>query len=265
MTNRLLTCFLVAAFVALFSLAPAVAQAQDMRAEIEALKKGQDAMAKDVAEIKKMLVAMQPKKPKPFEPMDISIKGSPARGRADAKVTMVEFTDYQCPYCRRHKVNTLSQILKNYVETGKVKYHLGQFPLGSIHKRAAAASQAALCGGDQGKYWELHDAIFDNQRKLSDDDLAGYAEAAGLDVAVFKDCLSTGKHALKVKADLQEGTKAGVRGTPSFVMGLTDPDTDEKFHATVFLRGAQPYAAFQKAIDELLAGKADAKPKTETE
>ena len=171
---------------------------------------------------------------------------------------MVEFTDYQCPFCRRHKTNTFSKILKDYVETGKVKYHLGQFPLGSIHPRAAAASQAALCGADQGKYWEMHDEIFNNQRKLSDEDLAGYAEGIGLDVALFNDCLTSGKHALKVKADLEQGTKAGVRGTPSFVLGLTDPDSDEKFRATVFLRGAQPYAAFQKALDALLAGEGQA-------
>ena len=95
--------------------------------------------------------------------------------------------------------------------------------------------------------------------------MAGYAGQVGLDVAAFKSSLSSGKHALKVKANLEEGTKAGVRGTPSFLLGLTDPDNDQKFRATVFLRGAQPYAAFQKAIDDLLAGNGDAKPEGKTE
>jgi protein-disulfide isomerase len=265
MTKRILTCFMAMALPALFSLAPAAAQSQDLRAEIEALKDGQEVIAKDVAAIKEMLEAMQPQKPKPFEPMDITLSGSPFQGNLDAKVTLVEFTDYQCPFCKRHKTGTMPEILKNYVETGKVKYYLREFPLISIHPRAAKASEAALCGGDQGKYWELHEALFSDQKKMSDADFIAHAASTGLDVEAFKACLSGGKHASKVKADLDEGMKAGVRGTPSFVLGLTDPNNDEKFRATQFIRGAQPYAAFQKAIDELLAGGGDAKAEAKTE
>lgn len=264
MTKKVVTCVSVAIFFTLCTLTPALAQS-DVRAEIEALKKGQDAIAKDVAAIKEMLQAAQPPKPKPFEPMDITLKGSPFQGNADAKVTLVEFTDYQCPFCKRHKTSTLPQILKNYVETGKVKYYLREFPLISIHPRAAKASEAALCAGDQGKYWGMHEAIFNDQKKLSDADFVSYAAAAGLDGGSFKSCLESGKYADKVKADLDEGTKAGVRGTPSFVVGLTDPGTGDKFRALEFIRGAQPYAAFQKVIDDLLAGEKPAAEQTGSE
>ena len=133
-----------------------------------------------------------------------------------------------------------------------------QFPL-SIHKQAARASAAALCAGDQGKYWEVNDKIFANQRKLSDDDLLGYADESGLDQGQFKDCLQSNKYAAQVDRDVAEGTKGGVRGTPSFFLGLTDPNDNSKFHATKFLRGALPFASFKKVIDELLADNEGAK------
>ena len=230
----------------------------EIREEIQTLKEGQQGIQEDVAEIKKMLEAMQPKKPEPFKPVEVSLEGTPVMGENDAKVTIVEFTDYQCPFCARHFTGTLPQIVKNYVETGKVRYALREFPLTSIHPRATKASEAALCAGDQGKYWEMHDLIFKNQRKLSDADLLGHADTLALDKSGFETCLTSGKYTEQVKNDVQFGAKAGVRGTPSFVLGLTDPSNGKKFTATEFLRGAQPYAAFQKAIESLLAG--DAKP-----
>lgn len=225
----------------------------ELKQEIEALKKGQHAIQSDVAEIRKLLEASQPKKPEPFKPLEVSLDGTPVMGEADAKVTIVEFTDYQCPFCARHFSGTLPQIVKNYVETGKVRYALREFPLTSIHPRATKASEAALCAGDQGKYWEMHDLIFKNQRKLSDADLLAHSETLALDKSGFQSCLESGKYTEQVKNDVQFGAKAGVRGTPSFVLGLTDPNNSKKFTATEFLRGAQGYAAFEKAIEALLA------------
>ena len=242
------------------TLIPVSAQTADLGAEIEALKKGQAAIQKDVAEIKKMLVAMQPAKPKPFAPLDISLKGAPFQGSADAKVAVVEFTDYQCPFCKRHKTGTLPALTKEYIDTGKIKYIMRQFPLKSIHKQAAKASAAALCAGDQGKYWEVSDKIFANQRKIADADLLGYAEESGVDKTQFTECVESDKYAAQVDKDVAEGMKGGVRGTPSFFLGLTDPNDDTKFRATQFLRGAQPFAAFKRVIDKLLAGKAEKAP-----
>jgi len=230
----------------------------ELREQVQALKVGQKSIQDDVADIKKMLEAMRPKKPEPFKPIDVSLEGTPVMGKADAKVTIVEFTDYQCPFCGRHFKSTLPQIVKNYVEAGKVRYAVREFPLTSLHPRAAKAAEAALCAGDQGKYWEMHDLIFKNQRTLQDEALLSNAETLALDKPAFQACLESSEHAGQVKQDVQFGAKAGVRGTPSFVLGLTDPKDENKFVATEFLRGAQPYAAFEKAIDGLLNG--DAKP-----
>ncbi len=182
----------------------------------------------------------------------MSIKGAPFLGEADAKLTLVEFTDYQCSFCKRHFTAVLPQIKKDYVDTGKVKYVMRQFPLVSIHPRATKASEAALCAGDQGKYWEVHYRIFGDQRKLSDEDLLGHAEAEGLEGTQFQDCLSSGKYTQRVKTDAEEGAKAGVRGTPSFFLGLTDPSSPDKIRATQYIRGAQAFRSFKTAIDKIL-------------
>ena len=144
--------------------------------------------------------------------------------------------------------------MKNYVEAGKVRYAMREFPLTSIHPRATKASEAALCAGDQGKYWEMHDLIFNNQRKLADADLLAHADALAIDKSAFRACLESGKYAEQVKRDVEFGAKAGVRGTPSFLIGRTNPKNQNSFTATEFLRGAQPYAAFEKAIEGLLKG-----------
>ncbi len=229
---------------------------QALRKEIDALRSGQQAIQKDLAEIKKLRQNQRPRPnaPAPFKPQDVSIKGAPFLGDANAKLTLVEFTDYQCPFCKRHFNGVLPQIKKDYVDTGKVKYVMRQFPLVSIHPRATKASEAALCAGDQGKYWEVHDRIFRDQRKLSDEDLQAHAEAESLESGQFKDCLSSGKYTEQVKTDAAEGATAGVRGTPSFFLGLTDPSNSEKIMATEYIRGAQAFPSFKTAIDKMLSG-----------
>ncbi len=256
------------AAIGLFALAlgqPVAAQVlENLRAEIQELKKGQADLKNDLAVIKK-LIESQPRAAAgaaAFKPLEISLKGSPTQGSLAAKVTLVEFTDYQCPFCSRHKNQTSPQIISEYVLPGKVRYVLREFPLANIDSRATKASQGALCAGEVGgedKYWELHTALFANQKKLSDDDIYGYAEAAGVDMGAFKVCYVADKFAEKIKFDLAEGQKAGIRGTPSFLLGLTDPDNPDKLMATKYIRGAQPFAAFQKEIDAMLNQKEPAK------
>ena len=236
----------------------------DLQADIQALKKGQADLKNDLAVIKKLIEA-QPKaaaRAAEFKPLEISLKGSPTQGSLAANVTLVEFTDYQCPFCSRHETQTSPKIISEYVLPGKVRYVLREFPLSNIHPRAAKAAQGALCAGEVGgeaKYWELHNVLFANQKKLSDDDIYGYAEAADISMGAFKTCYVADKFAEKIKLDLAEDQKAGISGTPSFLLGLTDPDNPDKLMATKYIRGAQPFAAFQKEIDELPTQKEAAK------
>jgi protein-disulfide isomerase len=237
------------------------AEVQALQSEIEGLKSGQEAMQKDLAAIKQLLeqrqqAAARPRKP-PFEPLDLDIADAPTLGTANAPVTLVEFTDYQCPFCRRHDAQVRPALLKAYVETGKLKYVVREFPIAQLHPRAPKAAEAALCAADQGRYWEMHEVMFANQEKLSLADLAAHAGTIGLDVTTFKDCLDGGKYAGRVQVDLQAGRKARVSGTPTFFLGLSDPNAPGKLRATERLIGAQPYDVFRKTIEALLAKSAN--------
>ncbi len=165
----------------------------------------------------------------------------PVRGPAHAPVTLVEFSDFQCPYCAA-LTRTLADVLKRYPDQVKVVFR--QFPLEHLHPDAMRAAQSSVCAQDQGKFWEMHDQLFKGGG-LSEDDIAKKATAAGLDADAFKACLADAKTAERVKADMDAGVALGITSTPSFFINGRP------------LRGAMPYQEVVKVIDEELraAGK----------
>ncbi len=255
----IITVAVIGALVpACYAIAPLAAAAQEdssaISAEISELKKGQDAIRKDLEEIKKLLAARPapPAAPPAVEKIDavVAVGGIAPQGKAAAPLTLIEFTDYQCPYCSRHAQQTVPQLVKDYVDTGKVRYTIRDFPLEQIHPNAAKAAEAARCAGDQDKYWEMHDKLFSNQKELQPEKLAEYAKAIGLNEGAFKACLDQGKYTQAVKQDLEAGSKLGVRGTPTVVLGVSD---GAQVKNAVIIRGAQSYANFKAEIDKLLA------------
>lgn len=235
----------------------------ELKEEVKGLKEGQATMQKDLADIKKLLEAgakpaAQRPAPKPFEPRDVSVAGAPVMGQEKAQLTLIEYSDYQCPFCRRHKDNTLPQLKENYIDTAKLKFVMREFPLTSLHPRAVAASLAALCASDQGKYWQMHDVLFENQREMSDEQITSYAESAGLDVATFTECMDSGKYDEQVQRDLAEGREMGIGGTPSFALGVTDPSDPTKVKVVKIIKGAQSFDVFSKEIEALLNPAGDA-------
>ncbi len=170
-------------------------------------------------------------------------------GQADAPVTIIEFTDYQCPFCGRHFTQTYSQIKTNYIDTGKVKYVSRDFPL-SFHPFAQKASEAAECAEDQGKFWEMHDKLFETQAVWSGvADAVGsfkqYAKDLGLNAATFDSCLDGGTHAQEVKDDMADGSASGIDGTPGF--WILGPDGQSQK-----ISGAYPYETFSAAVDGMI-------------
>ncbi len=234
----------------------------ELRKELEAVKEGQRAIQRELQGIKDLLQARpaspaaQPQAATPGQPqaVAVSVDGDPFVGDKSAKVTIIEFLDYQCPFCARHFRETLPQIQQEYIKTGKVKYVVREFPLESIHPQAFKASEAALCAGEQKKYFEMHDRLFSDQKALGVKDLPKHAEVLGLDVPKFQQCVESGKYAAKVRKDVADGQRAGVSGTPSFFLGLTEPNSSE-VKPVRSLKGAQPYPAFQAAIDDLLSSR----------
>jgi protein-disulfide isomerase len=173
-----------------------------------------------------------------LEPPRIAVATQgPSRGPADAKVTIVEFSDYQCPYCKRAEP-TLDQLLKRYPEQVRLVYR--HFPLDG-HPEARPAAEAAACAGDQGKFWEYHALVFQSSPQLGQEKLRELAGKAKLDVAAFDACLAAGTHKNTVEGDLEAGREAGVDGTPAF------------FVNGIPLSGARSLQEFVKLIDAELA------------
>ena len=186
-------------------------------------------------------------------PVRTSVADAPMLGRADAPVTLVEFSDYQCPFCQRFFATTLPALKKDYIDTGKLRYVLRDFPL-EMHQHARKAAEAAHCAGEQGKYWEMHDVLFQHQQALAPPQLAEHARTVGVDEPKFAECLSSGRYATRVERGLADGAAAGVQGTPGFVVGKTKPG--DVVEGTP-IRGAQPLEAFRRIIDQILAEPVD--------
>jgi len=256
MRKKYVTALFSFILMSLFSSQPGFTQTTEelkaLRKDLEEIKKGQSNIQNELQEIKTLLRGRVPAPPPEPQNVVLEIKGDPFKGDKNAKVTLIEFTDYQCPFCARHVAQTHPQIEKDYIQSGKVKYVLRDFPIESIHPLAFKAHEAANCAGEQGKYWEMNGRLFANQKAMSPKDLSDHAQALALDMPKFQQCLDSGKYAAKIRKDLADGQKAGVQGTPSFFVALTEPN-DGMVKAVRIIRGAQPYAAFREAIDSLLS------------
>jgi protein-disulfide isomerase len=173
----------------------------------------------------------------------------PAMGRSDAPVTIVEFTDYQCPFCQRYHVTVFDQIVKNYVNTGKARYVSRDLPL-PMHDHAASAALAARCAGEQDRFWEMRHALIVNANQLGAERYAALAADLKLDAPRFAQCLAEKRYGPQIQQDVIDAEAAGINGTPSFVIGRATPAGVEG----VRVMGAQPYAAFDAKLKQLLAG-----------
>lgn len=236
---------------------------EDLKKDIQALKEGQQAIQKDLQDIKRMLAARPTAAAaaaaaEPAMNAVISVDGEPFRGDKNAKLTLVEFSEFQCPFCGRHVRDTVPALEKEYVQTGKVKYVFRDLPLESIHKNAFKAAEASHCGGEQNKYWEMHDRLFANQKALEPAMLTTHAQAIGLDSKKFQACLDSGKYSAEIRKDIAEANKYGITGTPTFVIGLTQSSDPKTIKVLKVIRGAQNISAFKEALDSLYSDKPQA-------
>jgi protein-disulfide isomerase len=184
------------------------------------------------------------------ERVKLQITGGETIGRDDAPLTMVEYTDYQCPFCRQFHVTAFELIKKNYIDTGKLRFISRDFPL-AFHENAMKASVASHCAGAQGKFWEFRHVMIVHADQLQVDKLLGYAKDLNLDVPRFQSCLADERGTAEIARSLAEGRAAGVDGTPTFVLGRIGAD---KTIEGARLMGAQPYAVFEAKLNELLDG-----------
>ena len=242
-----LACFLAAS--------PLLARNDDLQKQINTLTETNKLILQELQAIRKVLeqqrvVQAAPQQPADVLPADpIDVSRDPFRGAANARIAIIEYSDYQCPFCERFEKDAYLQIQKEFVDTGKVKYVWRDMPL-DMHQYAAKAAEAGNCAGAQGKFWEMHDRLFANKQALTPADLTKHAEALQLNVGQFQTCLDSGRYAADVKADMAEAAKAGISGTPSFLFGVVQPNGTIK--VTKKIVGSRAYADYKAAIEGLM-------------
>ncbi|HZC81434.1 MAG TPA: thioredoxin domain-containing protein [Nitrospiraceae bacterium] len=185
----------------------------------------------------------------PYETAKITVGDIYALGANDAPVTLVEFTDYQCPFCNQFHRLTFPELKKTYIDTGKIRFISRDLPL-EFHNNALLAARAARCAGEQDKYWELRHVLSSNPNNLSKQAILNYAQDLSLDTKQFQACLDSEKYREEVQKDVMDAQSIGITGTPGFVLGRSSKHTLEG----IKIVGAQPFTLFDAKIKELLAG-----------
>jgi protein-disulfide isomerase len=239
---------------------PSTAKSQPLKAESvtinipEGITRDQaDEILKELKAIHQLLerqqsAAVQPPSAPTSDKVKMSVgAGWYSMGRDDAPVTVVEFADYQCPFCRKFQSETFVELKKNYIDTGKVRFVSRDLPL-DFHANAPGAAMAARCAGEQGKYWQMRDTMLVSSADLSPDSLLRYGKQINLDITAFSACLNDKKYAAAIQKDVADANTLGISGTPSFVVGKTAEDQING----VRIVGALPYSAFDTAIKNQL-------------
>jgi protein-disulfide isomerase len=179
----------------------------------------------------------------------IDITGAPVQGSANAPVTLIEFADYECPYCIRHFTQTMPALETNYIKTGKVRYVFRDLPIDSLHPGAIRAHEAARCATEQGRFWEMHARLFSAPGSHGDPALDARATEAGLNIEAFRACLASGRTEAAVRQSVAAAGQLGATGTPTFFIGIDDHGNPNQIRIVQALAGAQPYSEFEKALE----------------
>jgi protein-disulfide isomerase len=245
------------ALLAVLSLSPPQsreAEIEALKREIAALRAEQASMQRDLQAIKALLQAItQPRAPEVpgLVGASIPVAGEPTLGSADAKVMIVEVSDYHCPFCRRNIQQTFPQLNQEYIKSGKAAYAFVDYPIAELHPDAAKSHEAAACAADQGRFWEMHTALFAAPPVKDVPSLTGKATALGLDVQAFTACLTGGKHSAAIQESVARMQRLGIGGTPMTVIGIR-PAPGQPMKIEQYVYGAQPYEKFKEAIDAVM-------------
>jgi protein-disulfide isomerase len=222
----------------------------NLKRNVKTLLAEQQQIIEQLNELRRQLPTSVSARPAPLLPATLSVRGDLFKGDAPARVAIIEYSDFECPFCGGYERETSPQIFDNYIKTGKVKLFYRDLPL-PMHPHAMSAARAARCAGDQGKYWEMHDSLFAKQNALSDPTLVDRAKTLGLDTNKFSECFSSDRYADDIQKSIAEAQKLGIGGTPTFFIGTIDSN-GHVVNISKRIIGARPYADFQAALDEVL-------------
>ena len=214
-----------------------------------------DAILQELKSIRELLEEQKEQQTRPTQPTStapdtarVSVRDRPALGAGNAPVTVVEFTDYDCPFCKRFHESTYKSLSRDYIDTGKVRWVILDLPL-PMHPNAGKAAQVAHCAGEQNKFWEMRQVLFDQAPVPGPEALSGFGKQLALDQETFNDCLADDRHLDQIDADSTAAAGIRITGTPSFIVGKSGGDWVEGKK----IIGAQSFAVFDSAIRLVLA------------
>ena len=235
------------------TLAPALAVLMHAQSAEQGITKQQaDQILQELRQIRQLLEkqgarAAAPQEEQPTRAKIADLTGVSMMGSKNAPLTIVEYTDYQCPFCQRFHVVSFPEIKKNYIDTGKVRFFSKDLPL-DFHANAMRAAQAGRCAAEQGKFWELRDVMGSNPDKLDLDHILGFAQNLKMDSKSLRSCLDAGKYKDAVQTDVLEAMKIGANGTPAFIVGKSvENGVDGEL-----MVGALPYASFDEKLKQFV-------------
>lgn len=253
----------ISIFIIIFS-SQYVAFAKDnisgLKKEIDELKQEQKRLREDMRMIKNLLLQDQGANRRPtltegiVHDVEFELGDNPEKGYKSAPLVLVEFSDYQCSFCAKHTRQTYPLIHDLYIDTGKLRYVFVDKPLPN-HDMAFDAANAAHCAADQGKFQEIHKKMMDSPNTLND--LNSLALSLSLDIQKFNSCMTEKKYSKKIASNLSLAKKLNVLGVPGFVIASSDPDNPQKVKGISYIRGAMPFAAFEREIEQALENLSD--------
>jgi len=241
--------FLLTGAASVFASNPKDQWDNEILLQLSELRKAQGELGKQVIELKAEVQALRSSgQGGKRTSLDLRNRAYPVLGDANAGVAIVEFSDFECPYCRRHQKDTLPGISDKYIKTGKVRYFFVDFPLG-FHPKAEPSAMAATCAQKQGAFWKMHDLLFANQSTLGEETFLKLASDLRLNGRAFKQCLQDPKVLAQVREQARLGDELGVQGTPAFLIGRIRNGVlmDAKS-----ISGAQPLSSFERVVDQFL-------------
>lgn len=228
-----------------------------LQQQIDDLKAGQERILRELDELKRLLRQRPnrpdlPSSPLPPENISLGVHGEPFRGDRQARVAIMEYSDFDCSFCSRYALEILPRIDADYIKTGKVKYYFRDLPAPE-HTNSLFKARAARCIGEQGRFWEIHDWLFAHRAPLNDSELDQVLKTMDLDAAAVHECLDNGRYAEAIQRSVVGARRIGIRGTPAFLVGTMSQDGDT-IQVTKVMLGAESYETIKSVLDELISG-----------
>ena len=224
----------------------------NLRKQIQDIQKTQQQILEELKELRTLLESKSAEgKTAPPQVISLNVHGEGFEGSAGAQLAVVEYSDFECPYCGQYARETYPRIVADYVNTGKIKYYFRDLPL-PIHPNAMLAAESARCAGEQGKFWQMHDSLFANQSALSSKQLTDRTQTLGIDKGKFLDCMTSEKYSQAIRRSAAGAGRMGISGTPAFAIGVVASNGDV-VNVSQLVLGIQSYEDFKLLLDEMLS------------